>query len=278
MRSKSVWLLFWLAAGLAFAPLARSQTAIIGNFVWRDTNRNGVQDAGEAGLAGVTVQLWNGARTQLLGSTTTNSSGAYGLQGPTGTALRVRALLPSGTLRFSPMNAGIDDLRDSDVYASGSEEGFTASFTLASNVISISSIDIGMMEPLRANVGNFVWEDFDRDGIQDAGEPGLAGVTLQLWNSSMTQLFDSTTTNANGNYTLVSPEPGDYRVRVLVPAGFSLSPKDQGGSDTADSDFNPVSPFGFTDVYTFAPNLISTTNIDAGTIGSRLFRNGFEQP
>ena len=39
----------------------------IGNRVWRDTNRNGVQDAGENGISGVTVRLYNGS-TQLTGT------------------------------------------------------------------------------------------------------------------------------------------------------------------------------------------------------------------
>jgi hypothetical protein len=33
------------------------QSVSIGNFVWSDTNGNGVQDAGELGLAGVTLTL-----------------------------------------------------------------------------------------------------------------------------------------------------------------------------------------------------------------------------
>ncbi|SDD91444.1 SdrD B-like domain-containing protein [Aquimonas voraii] len=257
--------------GMMTPPMAN-----VGNFVWRDLNRNGVQDSGEPGIPDVTVQLWNGARTQLLASTTTNANGIYTLQGENGIALRVRALLPDASLRFSPMDAGGDDTRDSDIFPSGSEAGFTASFTLASNVISNTSFDIGMMTPAMANLGNRVWEDFDGDGVQGAGEPGLAGVTMQLWNSAMTQLLDSTTTDANGIYTLITPEPGDYRLRALLPVGFTRSPKDQGGDDTRDSDFNTGVPIGFTDIYTIAPNLISITSIDAGMRGSTLFRSGFE--
>jgi len=31
------------------------------------------------------------------------------------------------------------------------------------------------------NAGNFVWDDLDQDGKQDAGEPGIAGVQVLLW-------------------------------------------------------------------------------------------------
>jgi hypothetical protein len=49
----------------------------IGNRVWYDSNGNGIQDAGEAGIAGVTVHLYTADGTTLLQTTTTDSSGAY---------------------------------------------------------------------------------------------------------------------------------------------------------------------------------------------------------
>jgi hypothetical protein len=279
MRAASTLLWRCLAGIAIFAGLASSadaQVANIGNFVWRDLDRDGIQDAGEPGIAGVTVQLWNGARTQLLASTTTNADGNYTLQGPTSTALRIRALLPDGSLSFSPIDAGGDETRDSDIIPSGIETGFTESFSLASNVTSIASIDAGMMTPEQANLGRRTWEDFDFDGIQDAGEPGLADVTVQLWNSGMSQLLDTTTSDANGVYLLRTPEPGDYRLRAVSPAGFVRSPKDQGGDDTRDSDFHTGSPVGFTDVFTVVSSAASITSLDAGMRGSTVFRSGFE--
>jgi large repetitive protein len=47
----------------------------VGNRVWSDTDRDGVQDAAEQGINGVVVSLWKGG-TQIA-STTTNSSGDY---------------------------------------------------------------------------------------------------------------------------------------------------------------------------------------------------------
>jgi hypothetical protein len=119
--------------------------------------------------------------------------------------------------------------------------------------------------PTPINIGNFVWDDFDQDGRQDAGEPGLQGITVQLWNSSKTQLIDSDTTNSSGNYTVTAPTPGNYRIRVLLPAGESFSPKDVGGDDQKDSDINQRGTnFGFTDIINIANNVISTTIWDAG--------------
>lgn len=143
-------------------------------------------------------------------------------------------------------------------------------------MVSITSIDIGMMTPQQASLGNFIWDDVDQDGLQDAGETGVVGVTVQLWSADMSTLVSSTTTNAQGNYQLVTPEPESYRLRLIVPSGFSLSPKDIGGNDLLDSDFNTAAPVGFTDVYTIASNVISVAHIDGGVRGQLLFSSGFE--
>ena len=93
----------------------------------------------------------------------------------------------------------------------------------------------------------------------------MPGVLVQLWNSGKTELLASTTTDANGSYSLTAPMYGDYRLRFVWPnLGFAFSPKDQ-GSDTQDSDVNPSGPdMGFTDVINIASNVISISKIDAG--------------
>jgi hypothetical protein len=56
-------------------------------------------------------------------------------------------------------------------------------------------------------------------------------------------------------------------VRVVLPAGITFTTKDAGANDQTDSDINTGgADLGFTDVYTFASNLISITTIDAGLL------------
>jgi len=47
-------------------------------------------------------------------------------------------------------------------------------------------------------LGNRIWNDLDRDGIQDPNEPGIPNVTVQLFKAG--QLVSTTTTNATGQY------------------------------------------------------------------------------
>lgn len=247
----------------------------IGNFVWDDLNKNGRQDAGEPGFPGVTVQLWNASKTNLLDNTVTDAFGSYVLSAPNPGSYRVRALLPNpANDQFSPKNKSDgNDNKDSDVNPSGTHFGFTAVIDIGSNVANINNIDIGIIKfipptptatPEPINIGNFVWNDLDRDGRQDAGEPGIPGVSVQLWNTEKTNLFDIATTNDSGKYKLTAPQAGSYRVRVVPASGTVFTAKNQ-GSDAQDSDINPGGPHtGFTVAFDIAANTSSVMNIDAG--------------
>jgi hypothetical protein len=262
------------------ATATRTPTPInIGNFVWDDLDQDGRQDAGEPGLPGVTVQLWNSAKTLLLDQTVSGADGRYTVVAPLAGDYRIRGILPAAQDAFSPLDqAGGDDLLDSDINPSGVNLGFTDSFTIASNVISTTIYDAGIIvfrpptptrTPTPINIGNFVWVDLNANGIQDSGEPGLGGVRVQLWNAQRTLLIDEAISAPNGSYSVIAPLPGDYRIRVLLPAGASFAPKDAGADDLKDSDINRliiVSSFGFSDVFTLASNVISTTIYDAGLI------------
>lgn len=253
----------------------RTPTPInIGNFIWDDLDGDGAQDAGEPGVPGVTVQLWNSTKSSLIAQTTTNASGNYTVVAPLPGSYRVRVLLNAGDFFTGKDLASGDDTKDSDINPSGLDAGFTDIIVIASNVISISSIDAGIVvfktptptrTPTPINIGNFVWQDTNGNGIQDAGESGVGAAQVQLWNATKTQLLYSTYSNAAGGYTVVAPVPGDYRIRVVLPPGITISPKNLGGDDTKDNDVNPSgTDAGFTDPFTIASNVISISNIDIG--------------
>lgn len=54
-------------------------------------------------------------------------------------------------------------------------------------------------DPAPNEIGNYVWEDTNENGVQDAGEPGIQGVTVELYYNDGT-LAATTITNANGEY------------------------------------------------------------------------------
>ena len=91
-----------------------------------------------------------------------------------------------------------------------------------------------------ATIGDFVWHDIDDDGIQDTGELGISGVTVNLYKDDDT-LFDTTTTNASGGYLFTNLETGCYYVEFILPSGYAFSLQDQGSDDAIDSDADPIS-------------------------------------
>lgn len=112
----------------------------------------------------------------------------------------------------------------------------------------------------QGSIGDRVWKDDNRNGIQDAGEVGIAGVTMELLNASNT-VIATTTTNASGIYNFSNLPAGNYSVRVTPPANYNVSPKTQGSDLALDSDIDPVTLVTGTVTLAAGQN---RTDIDAG--------------
>ncbi|MBN1841979.1 MAG: hypothetical protein JW883_06820 [Deltaproteobacteria bacterium] len=94
-----------------------------------------------------------------------------------------------------------------------------------------------------SSIGDLVWNDQNKNGIQEDGEPGLADVKVNLL-ASNSALLTSYTTDSSGFFEFDSLSPGDYYLRFDLPSGFSFSPSDQGSDDTLDS--NVINDAGLT--------------------------------
>ncbi|WP_317202683.1 SdrD B-like domain-containing protein [Janthinobacterium sp.] len=212
-------------AGIVATP------ATLGDRVWHDVNANGVQDAGEAGIGGVTVQLKDAAGA-VVGSTVTDASGNYSFSVDPGT-YSVAVVAPSGYIS-TVKNAGSDVAADSDIDAAGN----SGSVTLAAGQNN-PTLDAGLYKT--AELGDRVWLDTNKNGVQDAGEGGVAGVKVTLLDASGHAVGSPLTTDANGNYLFTNLKPGTYSVqfdKTTLPAGYTITGKDAGGNDALDSDAN----------------------------------------
>jgi hypothetical protein len=72
-------------------------------------------------------------------------------------------------------------------------------------------------------VGDYVWEDQDRDGVQDANEPGIPGVVVTLYDASGA-VVRTATTDAAGHYMFEGVPPGTYTAGFSLPTGYERLP------------------------------------------------------
>ncbi|MBK7865849.1 MAG: choice-of-anchor A family protein [Ignavibacteriales bacterium] len=227
----------------------------IGDKIWEDQNKNGLQDGSEPGISGVTVNLLN-STGDVVATVTTNPNGEYVFYGVLPGDYSVEFVLPS-VYDFTAKNADGQNINGAANSDANPNNGRTDLFTLAGGERNLN-IDAGMIP--NGSIGDKVWDDLNMNGIQDGSEPGLENVAVQLYTCNDV-LVASTTTNANGNYNFAQLAPGSYYVKFVTPSGYVFSALNQGGDDNADSDVNPST--GKTDCV----NLVlgqDITSIDAG--------------
>jgi protocatechuate 3,4-dioxygenase beta subunit len=191
-------------------------TVSVGDLVWFDVDRDGRQDEGEPGIAGVTVRLYD-ADGELVATTTTDEDGRYLFVGLPYGAYTVEVVPPDG---FVSTLTGVGDTEGDSSYLT------STSRLLDTPGASDLTLDFGFWRPA-VSVGDLVWLDLDRDGIQDADEPGIAGVVLRLevWDGTgwvrAVDVFGAEvadeTTGEDGRYLFDRLPLGTYRVSVVEP-------------------------------------------------------------
>jgi len=211
------------------------QPASVSGHLYIDENGNGVQDAGEADLAGVDVKITddNGV-TQTV---TTDANGDY------------TASVPPG--------ATIIDVDENDPqYPSGfiQTEGNDPTIVTAVTGQDTDAGNDGFYQP--ASVSGHLYIDENGNGVQDAGEADLAGVDVKITDDN--GVTQTVTTDANGDYTASVP-PGATIIDVdendpQYPSGFTQTEGNDptivtavGGQDTDagnDGYYQPASVSG----------------------------------
>jgi len=123
----------------------------IGNFVWVDSNQNGLQDDGASGLNGTSVTLYQNNGTEVASTITankpdTNEAGYYSFEvcPNSGEYYIVFGNLPDG-FELSPANQGDDDTIDSDAGADGRTDSFEV---LEEDNL---TLDAGLVQPCTIN-------------------------------------------------------------------------------------------------------------------------------
>lgn len=214
---------------------ATATTYSIRDRVWLDLANFGAFDTGENGIGGVTVDLLDGSGN-VIATTTTGPDGTFAFSGLTGGTLSNPA---DYTVRVTD-NAGLLlDMIGTSTYATAHER-LEQIVTSSVDRTGTGATPSYGYRPVRA-IGDRIWNDLDGDNVQDAGEPGLAGVVVNLYNDGngngvvdgADAVVATVTTDANGQYLFSGLPNGSYIVSVPTPpSGFTHT----GTGIDADSD------------------------------------------
>ena len=147
-------------------------TGSIGSTVWLDLNNDGLLDNGETGVANVTVELLNPTNGAILGTTATDASGHYVFDGLTAGSYQVAFLAPAAD-GFTRQGVGGNQAINSSANIA---TGVTGPITLAAGM-TYNNANAGLA---KAALGDRVWRDANRNGVQDTGETGIGGVSVKL--------------------------------------------------------------------------------------------------
>ncbi|MCY2990574.1 MAG: hypothetical protein NTY19_22255, partial [Planctomycetota bacterium] len=231
---------------------------LIGGRAWVDVNGNGQQDAGESSLTQVSVSLSGTSGSGLTitgGPVLTDAQGLYQFNGLAPGDYTVSFTAPAGTQYvLTAANLG-SDATDSDALPAGAVSGTTGHYTLASNEVN-STVAAGFYAAVL--IGDYLWLDADGNGLQDAGQTGKNGVTMNLLDGSgkpvliggvavTTTTAHNNTTSRDGYYQFANLPPGTYQVAVDAGnflgqgtlVGFTATPTLVGGDRAIDSNDSP---------------------------------------
>ena len=208
---------------------------------FNDANGNGLLDPGEAGVGGVTIQLFAPSSqppSNPLATTTTDGSGNFSFANLTAGSYVVGEVLPDGYRQTVPGGDG------------------TALVAVAPGQ-NVQGVLFGnQLIPQFGAISGMKFNDVNGNGVLDAGEPGLPGVTIVLQSSAGTPVM--ATTDANGNFSFQNLTPGSYTVSEVVPTGYHQTlPPPPGTMTVTVTAGNTVSNVLFGNQFTIANGSVS---------------------
>jgi len=135
---------------------------------------------------------------------------------------------------------------------------------------------------LATSVSGRIWNDINRDGIQDLDEEGLSGINVYVAHFTFPPSIATNTTDASGHYSFSGLTNGNYYVWVFPPSKYAFTVRDAGEDDEADSDIDfyysdqlsvTGTPITHLDVgvYILVPDIYMSTTANGVTNGSTLY-------
>ena len=224
----------------------------LGDYVFFDKNGDGIQNVGDTPIAGIKVYLLNSLGVKI-DSTITDVNGKYLFDSLLANTYKVKFVIPTGS-EATLKTAGVNTTTDSNINPDGTTDAVVIDTTLPLGNIGRDNptIDAGIKPiPRYGSIGDYVWFDQNKDGLQTSGEAPVKGIKVYLLNATGT-IIDSTRTDINGKYLFDSLVTGSYKIKFVAPKDSNLTVK--GTNPLSATDSNSDTNTGLTDAV-----LIDTT-------------------
>jgi len=216
-------------------------SAIVYGNIWWDVDGDATRDAIDGNLSGFTVQLFSGVT--LVATTTTDSNGNYSFNG---------LAAGSYTITVTPPTL-LHKVWVETVESTGGTGSLNNQIPVTVTAGQISgSHDFGYTQTNASDIGDYLYYDFDGDGVFDATESGIPNITVWLYedvdrdgtiDAGVDTIVATTSSDSAGHYLFQNFAAGSYIVKV----------------DTDDADFP-------TDV-----TATGDSDLSAASIGDTLF-------
>ena len=197
--------------------------------VWYDRNGDGIQQADEEPLPGVSVRLhWAdgdrvyepGGDDYLVAENTTDSTGTYsfhGLEPGHGYWVEVDpSTLPKGLAATPKLLSAPGNTQVQAPLGVAHPKGQIPMVSSSSTSEAVASVSVTKQVTLAGKV----WNDLDGDGVVDPGEPGMSGCTVKIFSSDGSQVTQAVTDD-NGDFTVSDLSAGTYTISADTPEGYA---------------------------------------------------------
>ncbi len=173
--------------------------------VFADSDGDGVQDAGEAGIPGYAMYAIGMTNPQVLLEAVTCSDGTYAFEG----------LTPSETTLVQATYFPFDTTITTGQFYAYVQPAMGTSVTF----------DVGFrpVQPSETvTLDVTAYADFNANGKIDADEPAIPGVTVTVYTYTTNEM-DSVTTGQDGTASKADIAPADFLAQVVVPQGYAAA-------------------------------------------------------